>query len=285
MSVNKPDWLKIRVAGNGNLTEITEMMRSFQLHTVCEEANCPNTAECFSKKTATFMILGNVCSRNCKFCNVTKGKPLPVDPMEPAKVAEAARKLGLSYAVVTSVTRDDLPDGGASQFVKVVHELKGISEDFAVEVLTPDFQGDSEALSAIAAAKPKVINHNTETIERLYPDIRPEANYRRSMEFIGKVKKLNPGIFSKSGFMVGLGESKDEVEKLLLDLHEQSCDIVTIGQYLPPSPGHYPVQEYVHPDVFLMYKIMAEEIGFRFVASAPFVRSSYRASEAFSIPK
>jgi lipoyl synthase len=283
MSVNKPDWLKIRIAGNGNLIEIAEMMRSFQLHTVCEEANCPNTVECFSKKTATFMILGNVCSRNCKFCNVTKGNPLPVDPMEPAKVAEAARKLGLRYAVVTSVTRDDLPDGGASQFVKVIHELKGISEDFAVEVLTPDFQGDMEALSAIVTAKPKVINHNVETIERLYPDIRPEANYRRSMEFIGKVKKLDPGIFSKSGFMVGLGESKDEVEKLLLDLHEQGCDIVTIGQYLPPSSDHYPVQEYVHPDIFQMYKKMSEEIGFRYAASAPFVRSSYRASEAFSL--
>lgn len=281
MNASKPDWLKIRVAGNGNVTEIAEIMRSLQLHTVCEEANCPNAVECFSKKTATFMILGNICSRNCKFCKVTKGSPLPVDPLEPEKVAEAARKLKLSYAVVTSVTRDDLPDGGASQFVKVIHELKGISEDFAVEVLTPDFQGNMEALSAIAAAKPKVINHNVETIERLYPAIRPEANYRRSMDFIRNVKTLDPGIFSKSGFMVGLGESKDEVEKLLLDLREQGCDIVTIGQYLPPSSDHYPVHEYVHPDVFLMYKKMGEEIGFRFVASAPFVRSSYRANEAF----
>ncbi|HWQ77826.1 MAG TPA: lipoyl synthase [Anaerovoracaceae bacterium] len=285
MNVNRPDWLKIKYAGSGQsgrFEEIAEMIKSLQLHTVCEEANCPNALECFSKQTATFMILGNVCSRNCRFCNVTGGKPLPVDPQEPANVAEAARKLGLKYVVVTSVTRDDLPDGGASQFAKVIHALKEISDDIAVEVLTPDFQGDIDALSAVVNAKPKVINHNVETIERLYPLVRPEANYKRSLEFISRVKKLDPDIFSKSGFMVGLGETKDEVEKLLRDLCEHGCDIVTIGQYLQPTAQHYPVQEYVHPDVFRMYKEMGLEMGFRFIASAPFVRSSYQAGEAFA---
>lgn len=282
MSVNRPDWLKMKYAGSGKFDEIAEMIKSLKLHTVCEEANCPNALECFTKQTATFMILGNVCSRNCRFCNVTGGKPLPVDPAEPANVAEAARKLGLKYVVVTSVTRDDLPDGGASQFVKVIRELKKISEDIAVEVLTPDFQGDPDALTAVVNAKPKVINHNVETIERLYPQVRPEADYRRSLEFIGRVKKLDPGIFSKSGFMVGLGETKEEVEKLLRDLYEQGCDIVTIGQYLRPTAKHYPVQEYVHPDVFREYKETGLKMGFRFIASAPFVRSSYQAGEAFA---
>lgn len=281
MSVNKPDWLKIKYDGSGRFEEIAEMIKSLQLHTVCKEANCPNAVECFSKKTATFMILGNVCSRNCRFCNVSEGKPLPVDPLEPAKVADAVRKLGLKYVVITSVTRDDLPDGGSSQFANVIRELKEISEDMAVEVLTPDFQGDPEALSKVVNAKPKVINHNIETIERLYAQVRPQADYHRSLDFISRVKKLDPAIYSKSGFMVGLGEKKEEVKKLLHDLYEHGCDIVTIGQYLAPSEKHFPVQEYVHPDVFQMYKEMGMEMGFKYVASAPFVRSSYHASEAF----
>lgn len=227
------------------------------------------------------MILGNVCSRNCRFCNVSPGEPLPVDPAEPENVAEAAQKLGLKYVVVTSVTRDDLPDGGASQFAKVIRALKAISGDIEVEVLTPDFQGDIHALAAVVEAKPKVINHNVETVKRLYPAVRPEADYRRSLEFIRRVKQLDPDIYTKSGFMVGLGETKDEVEQLLGDLREHGCDIVTIGQYLQPTPDHYPVQEYVHPDVFKMYKEIGLKMGFRFVASAPFVRSSYQASEAF----
>lgn len=280
MSVSRPDWLKTRYTENGGFEEISGMMKSLQLHTVCEEANCPNAPECFSKRTATFMILGNVCSRNCRFCNVSSGRPLPVDPLEPAKVAEAAGKMGLKYAVVTSVTRDDLPDGGASQFAAVIRELKKISGDIAVEVLTPDFRGDMDALSTVVNAKPRVINHNVETIERLYPEVRPEANYRRSLDFISAVKKLDPDIFSKSGFMVGLGETKDEVKQLLSDLHEQGCDIVTIGQYLPPSAKHYPVREYVHPDVFQAYKEMGLEMGFKYVASAPLIRSSYNAGEA-----
>ena len=281
MRLNKPDWLKIKCDNSGRFEEIGEMIKNLQLHTVCEEANCPNAVECFSKRTATFMILGNVCSRNCRFCNVSNGKPLPVDPFEPKKVAEAVRKLDLKYVVVTSVTRDDLPDGGSSQFANVIHELKGISEEIAVEVLTPDFQGDIEALSRVVSAKPKVINHNIETIERLYSKVRPEANYHRSLNFINQVKQLDPDLYSKSGFMVGLGETKDEVKKLLLDLYEHGCDIVTIGQYLSPSAKHFPVQEYVHPDIFQLYKEMGMEMGFKYVAAAPFVRSSYNASEAF----
>lgn len=281
MSVNKPDWLKLKCDNSGKFEEVAEMIKTLQLHTVCEEANCPNAVECLSKKTATFMILGNVCSRNCRFCNVSNGKSLPIDPFEPVKVAEAVRKLGLKYVVVTSVTRDDLPDGGASQFANVIHALKSVSEDISVEVLTPDFQGDGNALSIVVNAKPKVLNHNIETIERLYPMVRPEANYLRSLDFINNVKKLDPDIYSKSGFMVGLGETKDEVKKLLFDLNAHGCDIVTIGQYLSPSAKHFPVQEYIHPDIFQMYKEMGMEMGFKYVASAPFVRSSYNASEAF----
>jgi len=258
------------------------MISDLNLHTVCKEANCPNMMECFSKKTATFMILGNICSRNCTFCNVKNGIPLPVDPDEPANVAKVVEKMGLKYVVVTSVTRDDLPDGGSTQFVRVIEEIKKISDDIKVEVLIPDFQGDEEALLNVVRAKPEVINHNIETIERLYPELRPQADYHRTLRLLKRIKALDNRIYSKSGFMVGLNETEEEVEKLLSDLRKHECEIVTIGQYLAPSKEHYPVREYVHPDTFKKYKETGYKMGFKSVVSGPLVRSSYNAAEAFS---
>jgi len=282
MYKKKPDWLKIKLNTNKDSKSLKSMISDLNLHTVCKEANCPNLMECFSKKTATFMILGNVCSRNCTFCNVKNGKPLPIDPDEPANVAKVVEKMGLQYVVVTSVTRDDLPDGGSHQFVRVIEEIKKISSEIKVEVLIPDFQGDEEALLTVVKAKPEVINHNIETIERLYPELRPQADYHRTLRLLKRIKALDNEIFSKSGFMVGLNETEEEVEKLLSDLREHGCDIVTIGQYLSPSKEHYPVKEYVHPDTFEKFKKMGYEMGFKSVVSGPLVRSSYKAAEALS---
>lgn len=281
MENRKPDWLKIKITSNSELHSVAEMMRELNLHTVCEEANCPNLMECFSKKTATFMILGRECTRNCTFCTVSKNVPTTVDMQEPIHVAEAVKQLGLKYVVITSVTRDDLPDGGADHFAKVIEAVRKTSVNTAIEVLIPDFQGDRDALYQVIKAKPKVINHNIETIKRLYPEVRPMANYDRTLELLNRVKEMDPSIYSKSGFMVGLGETQEEVIKLLSDLREFGCDIVTIGQYLAPSNKHHPVIEYVPPEIFEIYKQKAEEMGFQYVASSPLVRSSYHAGEAF----
>lgn len=281
MNSNKPDWLKIRVAYSPEINEVSRMLSALNLHTVCQEANCPNAMECFGKRTATFMILGRECTRKCTFCNVSKGSPMEVDDEEPVRVAQAAAELGLKHVVVTSVTRDDLPDGGAGHFARVIEEVKKKSPDTAIEVLIPDFEGDREALAAVAAAGPQVINHNIETVKRLYPAVRPIADYDRSLELIKRVKELDSNLYSKSGLMVGLGETPDEVEAVLRDLRKSDCDIVTIGQYLAPSSKHHPVVEYVTPEQFEKYKKLAEKMGFRYVASSPLVRSSYHAGEAF----
>lgn len=281
MENRKPEWLKIKISSNAGLHSTVDMMRKLNLHTVCEEAKCPNLMECFSKKTATFMILGRECTRNCTFCTVSKNEPTNVDDKEPLHVAEAVKKLALKHVVITSVTRDDIPDGGASHFVKVIEAVREASESTDIEVLIPDFQGNEEALYAVVKARPKVINHNIETISRLYPQVRPMANYHRSLELLRRVKEMDPNIYSKSGLMVGLGETQEEVINLLHDLREYGCDIVTIGQYLAPSKNHHPVIEYITPEVFAIYKDKAEEIGFTFVASSPLVRSSYNAGEAF----
>lgn len=277
----KPDWLKIKISSSGQLHSVVDMMRKLNLHTVCEEANCPNLMECFSKKTATFMVLGRECTRNCTFCTVSKNNPMIVDTQEPFHVAEAVTQLGLKHVVITSVTRDDLPDGGAYHFSKVIEEVKKASPSTAIEVLIPDFQGDKDALYKVVLAKPKVINHNIETIKRLYPQVRPMANYDRSLELLKWIKEMDSNIYSKSGIMVGLGETQEEVIELLYDLRKFECDIVTIGQYLAPSKKHHPVIEYVTPEIFDIYKKKAEEMGFIYVASAPLVRSSYHAGEAF----
>jgi lipoyl synthase len=285
MTVNKkaklPPWLKIRVRNNTEFDYVEEMLSRLHLNTVCQEANCPNRLECFAKKTSTFMILGAVCTRNCKFCNVFKGDAENVDADEPMHVAQATKELGLKHVVITSVTRDDLADGGAGHFVKTIQMIHKETPDTTIEVLIPDFQGDLDALNEVVKAKPEIINHNIETVPRLYPNVRAMADYRRSLEVLRNVKKLDSDILTKSGLMVGLGETKDEVIQMLKDLYEYNCELLTIGQYLSPSKDHYSVHEYIHPDIFEEYKHIALDIGFKIVASAPFVRSSYNAADMF----
>lgn len=280
MDQRKPDWLRIKAHSGKSREEVEEMLSRLSLHTVCEEANCPNMSECFSRRTATFMILGNFCTRNCTFCNVQKNKPQAVDPEEPIRVAQAVKELNLRHVVITSVTRDDLPDGGAEHFAEVIGSIKELDKNVVVEVLIPDFQGSLEALSKVAEAKPEIINHNVETVPHLYPEVRPMAVYARSLELLRNVKALDGDIFSKSGIMVGLGEKEPEVLEVFRDLREAGCDFLTVGQYLAPSKKHHPVVEYIHPDVFQRYKEQALNLGFKYVASAPLVRSSYLADKA-----
>jgi lipoic acid synthetase len=277
---NKPEWLRIRVRNNSKISQVEEILERFSLHTVCEEANCPNRMECFSRKTATFMILGRVCTRNCRFCNVEGGAPTPVDENEPYHVAEAVKELGLLHVVITSVTRDDLQDGGAGHFARTVEAVRNKCPGTIVEVLIPDFKGDKAALETVVKAAPDIINHNVETVPRLYSEIRPQARYERSLEVLKNVKSMDKKIYTKSGLMVGLGESVDEVLEVFKDLRDVGCDFLTVGQYLAPSKKHYPVKEYVHPDVFSEYKQKALDMGFSYVASSPLVRSSYNAKEA-----
>jgi len=277
-----PEWLKIRAQVDQKVAQVEELLKELSLHTVCDEANCPNRLECYSRKTATFMILGRFCTRNCTFCNVEKNAPQTIDLSEPLRIAEAVKILDLKHIVITSVTRDDLPDGGASHFAKTISEINKLDGRFIVEVLIPDFSGDKDALSIVVDARPEIINHNVETIPRLYPSVRPMAVYQRSLELLRNVKKKNAEIFTKSGIMLGLGEQEDEVLQVLDDLRAVDCDFVTIGQYLAPSKKHHPVIEYIHPAVFEKYKRICHEIGFKYVASGPLVRSSYQADKTFS---
>ncbi len=256
-------------------------MREASLHTVCESARCPNLGECWSKRTATFMILGDTCTRNCGFCAIETGRPLTVDEDEPDRVAAIASEMGLKHVVVTSVARDDLPDEGSGQFAATILALKRAITDVIVEVLTPDFKGKRWCIRAVTEARPDIFNHNIETVERLSPAVRPQAKYLRSLEVLQAAKNLNPSLYTKSGLMLGLGETPHEVERTLKDLRLAGVDAVTIGQYLRPTMHHLPVVEYIRPEVFERYKRIGEEIGFIFVASAPFVRSSYNAA-AFS---
>jgi len=275
----KPEWLRIDLNKGRSLDYVKEILQRFSLNTVCEEANCPNRMECFSKKTATFMILGSQCTRNCRFCNVTHAEPQVVDPDEPQNVAKAALELGLKHVVITSVTRDDLPDGGAKHFSKVIKAIKALKSDMVVEVLIPDLRGSFEALETVVKAKPEILNHNVETVPRLYSEVRPSALYERSLELLKRVKSIDSSVLTKSGIMVGLGEKEEEVIEVFKDLRLAGCDFLTVGQYLAPSAKHYPVVEYISPDVFKMYKEKALSLGFSFVASAPLVRSSYNAAE------
>ena len=279
----KPEWLRIRHTQNSNREAVEELLRSLNLNTVCSEANCPNYVKCFSKKTATFMIMGTNCTRNCRFCNVNNDTPQHLNAEEPKNVARAVKELGLKYVVVTSVTRDDLPDGGAGHFVKVIHSIRQDAPDTLIEVLIPDFMGDINGLNAVTDAYPDVISHNVETVKSLYSKVRPQAGYRRSLDLIKNIKLLNPAIRSKSGIMVGLGETEDQVYELFSDLLEVNCDFLTIGQYLSPSKSHIPVGEYIEPVQFEKYGATAREMGFHFVASAPLVRSSFDAGEAFGL--
>jgi lipoyl synthase len=276
-------WLKSEKLGAKKAREIIKLLRKYNLHTVCESAKCPNQGECFERGTATFMILGETCTRNCTFCAIDKTKKtlLPADPNEPHAIAKLSHELGLKHVVITTVTRDDLPDGGAGQFVKVIKEIKKIcGNNVSVEVLTSDFNGDLEQVQKVVAAAPDVFNHNVETIPRLYSKVRPMADFDRSISVLIHAKKVNPTILTKSGLMVGLGESQSEVLLLLKELRKADVDIVTIGQYLIPSNEHIPVKEYVHPDVFKLYRVEGEKMGFKIVESAPLVRSSFHAEKA-----
>lgn len=279
MHQRKPDWLKIRTKGGKNKAQVENILGKLSLNTVCKEANCPNLTECFNRKTATFMILGSVCTRNCIFCNVEKGYPQLVDTQEPTHVAQAVGELDLRHVVITSVTRDDLPDGGAGHFARVVEEIRKANKGVVIEVLIPDFKGELNALLKVVQACPEIINHNIETVPRLYSSVRPMALYERSLELLSRVKESNGGIMTKSGIMLGLGEQKEEVLEVFNDLRRVDCDILIVGQYLAPSAAHYEVKEYVHPDTFEEYKELALELGFKNVASGPLVRSSYLAEK------
>lgn len=286
VNVRKPVWLKSEKLGAQKAREIIKNLRKYNLHTVCESAKCPNQGECFERGTATFMILGETCTRNCTFCAVDKTRKIlsPPDPKEPQAIAELSRELGLKHVVITTVTRDDLTDGGAEQFVKVVKEIKKIcGNKVSVEVLTSDFNGDLEQVQKVVNAAPDIFNHNVETIPRLYAEVRPLADFMRSISVLIKAKNCNPAILTKSGFMVGLGESQTEVLSLLRELRKAEVDIITIGQYMAPSKEHYPVTEYVHPDIFKYYQAEGEKMGFKIVESAPLVRSSFQAEKARKI--
>ncbi len=271
-----PSWAKKTLGPPSSLRTMKEVLRKRNLHTVCESARCPNIGECFSKPTATFMILGDVCTRTCGFCSIDKGlKPLNVDPQEPENIAITAKELGLTHVVITSVTRDDLVDGGSGQFALTIKAIRDTISAILVEVLTPDFNGDECSLMTVFDARPDIFNHNLETVPSLYPLVRPQADYRRSLEVLKMAK--SSGIMAKSGIMVGLGEKKEEVKDVLRDLFYAGCDAVTIGQYLRPTRNNLEVKEYVEPEVFLEYEAYGKGLGIRYVYSGPFVRSSYNA--------
>ena len=272
----RPQWLKQRVTAAG-VTAVSALMRDFELHTVCQSADCPNLGECFGARTATFLILGGVCTRNCRFCSIAKGAPQQLDMDEPERVAQAVKTLGLKHAVVTSVTRDDLPDGGAGQFVACIQKIRQVNPGTTVEVLVPDFGGDEVALMAVLEANPDVFNHNVETVPRLYPTVRPEAEYQRSLGVLQQAAQYD-SIITKSGIMLGLGETEAEVIQLLKDWAANGVQAITIGQYLQPSPAHLEIVEYIHPDQFKNYEKIGYDMGFRQVVSGPLVRSSYHAA-------
>jgi lipoic acid synthetase len=275
----QPPWLWQRVSSRAEdaVASMEDLLAQSGLHTVCQEARCPNLAECFGQGTATFMILGDACSRGCRFCAVQRGKPTPVDPSEPERVAEAAAQLGLKHLVVTSVTRDDLPDGGAGHFAATIRAARRQSPDTVVEVLIPDFGGSQQALETVLAAGPDVLNHNLETVSRLYPHVRPGADYRRSLGVLSWAKAQAPQVVTKSGLMLGLGETAAEVLRTFYDLRQAQCDLLTLGQYLQPTDRQLPVERFVPPAEFDGYRARAESLGFRGVAAGPLVRSSHRA--------
>lgn len=276
----RPDWMKVTARMDGDYLALKKLMRGLDLHTVCEEAGCPNIYECWGSGTATLMILGDRCTRACGFCNVTTGKPTEVDVLEPFRAAEAIKAMGLSHAVITSVNRDDLDDGGAAIFAATIKETRRIHSSCDIEVLVPDFKGDPVALETVLAERPEVLNHNTETVLRLQRDVRTSANYGRSLALLARAKKLNPDGLTKSGLIVGMGESREEVLATLADMRAVAIDIVTIGQYLRPTPRHRAIHRYVHPDEFAEYRQFGESIGIPHVESGPLVRSSYHARDA-----
>jgi lipoic acid synthetase len=281
--LRKPDWLRVRAPGSPGYSATREIVKEHRLVTVCEEAACPNIGECWDKSHATFMILGEVCTRACAFCNVATGKPEPLDPDEPARVGDAVAKMGLKHVVITSVDRDDLADGGAIQFVKVIEAIRAASPDTTVEILTPDFMRKPlAAVESVIDAKPDVFNHNLETVPRLYLSIRPGARYYHSLRLLERVKERDPTQFTKSGVMVGLGESKEEVMQVMDDMRSAGVDFITIGQYLQPTRKHAAIDRFVHPDEFRAYEEIARAKGFLMVSASPLTRSSHHAGEDFA---
>jgi len=273
----RPEWLKVKIPAGENYARLKNVIDKHKLHTVCEEARCPNMGECWNSGTATFMILGDICTRSCGFCAVKTGRPVELDLEEPRRVAEAIRVMGVRHAVITSVNRDELPDGGAGIFAETIRLARIVNPGITIEVLIPDFRGVDWALDIVNDAKPDILNHNTETVPRLYPRVRPQAKYERSLEVIRRGKQA--GMVTKSGLMLGIGETVDEVRQVMDDLHGSHCDILTLGQYLQPTKDHLPVERFVHPDEFKELKTYGLEIGFRHVESGPLVRSSYHAEK------
>jgi lipoic acid synthetase len=272
-----PDWIKVKAPGNPNYLRLKKLMREKNLHTVCEEARCPNIGECWGNKTATFLILGDTCTRGCRFCAIDKGKPLALDPEEPRNVGLTVKDLGLDHIVVTSVNRDDLPDGGANHFAKTVFWIKNLNPGIRVELLIPDFEGNLDALKTVVSSGIEILNHNIETVPRLYGKVRPGHTYDCSVNILKTAKGMQPTVLTKTGMMLGVGESKEEVMTTLRELKESNVDIVTLGQYLQPSPKLMKVERYLHPDEFKELKAEADKLGFRHVESGPLVRSSYHA--------
>jgi len=277
----KPAWIRVKAPTSPVYRQTRDIVRANGLHTVCEEAACPNIGECWAKKHATFMIMGDTCTRACAFCNVATGTPRPLDPQEPAKLAEAVAKLGLNHVVVTSVDRDDLADGGAAHFAAVIEQIRALISNVTIEILTPDFKDKEGSIEKVVEARPDVFNHNLETVPRLYPTIRPGARYFTSLELLHRVKRLDPSIFTKSGLMVGLGESREEVHQVMDDLRAADVDFLTIGQYLQPTPKHAVIERFVTPDEFDALGAAARGKGFAMVSASPLTRSSYHADTDF----
>jgi len=276
----KPDWLRVKAPQWERVGTVKEILRDLGLNTVCEEASCPNIGECFNAGTATFLIMGPACTRACPYCDIDfEKKPKALDPQEPENLAEAVRRMRLNHVVITSVNRDDLPDGGAAQFVACIKAVRRVSPQTTIEVLIPDLCGNWEALAQILAARPEVLNHNTETVPRLYRRVRPQGDYSRTLELLKRARELAPSVYTKSGIMVGLGETDEEVRQVMQDLRSVDCDILTIGQYLQPSPKHLPLQAFITPEQFDAWRVAGEAMGFLQVVSSPLTRSSYHAEQ------
>ncbi len=279
--VRRPEWLRLSPLDPKILGPMKRLTHDLELHTVCESAYCPNRPDCFSRDTAAFMILGDTCTRHCTFCGIKKGHPQDPDPQEPQHIVDATSTLKLSYVVVTSVTRDDLPDGGATHFARTIRAIHDYDPAIAIEVLIPDFGGSRSALETVLSARPAVLNHNLETVPRLYPVVRPEADYRRSLEVLSRGRLIGDNLLTKSGIMLGLGESQREVIELMNDLRQAGCDVLTVGQYLPPSRRHHELVRYVSPEEFVEYQTIGKDMGFRSVFSGSLVRSSFHAAESY----
>jgi lipoyl synthase len=276
----KPEWLRVKAPQWERVGHVKDILRDLQLNTVCEEASCPNIGECFSRSTATFLIMGPACTRACPYCDIDfEKKPTALDPTESTRLAEAVRRMNLKHVVITSVNRDDLPDGGAGQFVQCIQNIRTLSPQTTIEVLIPDLCGNWEALTQILAAAPDVLNHNTETVPRLYRRVRPQGDYGRSLELLRRSREIAPWVYTKSGVMAGLGETPEEIEQVMADLRQVDCDIVTLGQYLQPTPKHLPVNDFVTPEQFAAWRVAGETLGFLQVVSSPLTRSSYHAED------